>query len=98
MTFGKMLRKLRSEKGVSIKQLAPAVGVNYTYISKLENSKVNPSPEVVEKLSHYFDYDSDELMLAAGKIPKDILSILQSNPLEAVSYLRKKFAKPGTKQ
>jgi transcriptional regulator with XRE-family HTH domain len=97
MNFGRILRRLRREKGVSIKQLAPAVGVSYTYISKLENSRVSPSPEVVERLSHYFDHDSDELMFAAGKIPKDIITILQSNPQEAASYLRKRFANAASK-
>jgi transcriptional regulator with XRE-family HTH domain len=96
MTFGRLLRKLRTKKGVSIKQLAPALGLNYTYISKLENSKVNPSSEVVEKMSHYFDYDSDELMVAAGKLPKDVENILKNNPQEAVNYLRKKFGGPRT--
>jgi len=71
--------------------MALDVGLDYTYISELENSKVNPSPEVVEKISNYFNHDSDELLLSAGKIPKDIKHILRNNPEEAVEYLRRKF-------
>jgi len=91
MTFGKLLKSLRNEKGVSIKQLAAELGLNYTYISKLENSKVNPSSKVISKFSDYFNYSSDELMLAADKIPKDILEILKNNPQETVIYLRRRF-------
>ena len=91
MTFGKLLKSLRNEKRVSIKQLAAEVGLNYTYISKLENAKVKPSPEVINRFSHYFNYNKDELMIAAGKIPKDIEEILKGNPKEAIRYLRSKF-------
>ena len=91
MKFGSLLKKLRTEKGVSIKKIAPHLGLNYTYISKLENSKVNPSQEVVKKISHYFNYDSDELLTAAGKLPKDVQDILRNNPKEALNYLRTKF-------
>lgn len=91
MTFGKILKSLRIQKGLSIKKLAPEIGLDYTYISKLENSRVNPSPKVVKKLSRYFNYNSDELLVTAGKIPKDVEDILKNNPKEAIEYLRSKF-------
>ena len=97
MTFGRLLRQLRKGKGVGIKTMATELGLNYTYISKLENSKVNPSTKVIKKLSHYFDYGSDELMLVAGKIPKDLEEILRSNPTEAIKYLRSRFGRNGNK-
>lgn len=91
MNFGKLLRKLRQKKGKSIKKIAEELDLDYTYISKLENSKVFPSAETVSTVSHYFSYDSDELMLSAGKMPSDILKILQGNPKKAAEYLRRKF-------
>lgn len=91
MSFGKVLKSLRTKKGISIKKLAPEIGLDYTYISKLENSKVNPSLKVVNKLSRYFDYNSDELLATAGRIPKDVEDILKNHPKEAIEYLRSKF-------
>ena len=91
MDFSRLLKHLRTKNGVSIKKLAAEVGLNYTYISKLENAKVRPSPEVIDRFSHYFNYSTDELMIAAGKIPKDIEEILKGNPKEAIKYLRRKF-------
>jgi transcriptional regulator with XRE-family HTH domain len=92
MGFGDILKDLRMKKGKSIKTLGQELGLNYTYISKLENSKVNPSPKNVEKISRYFNYNSDELLLSAGKIPKDIEEILKNHPKEAIEYLRKRFS------
>jgi len=98
MEFSKLLKQLRQNKGVSIKVLAREVELNYTYISKLENSKVNPSSGVIDKFANYFDYDVDELMLAAGKIPEDVKDILRNNPVEAIAYLRRKFIVDKSKE
>ena len=91
MAFGVVLRNLRTKKGISIKKMAKDIGLDYTYISKLENSRVNPSSDVVKKISGYLNYSSDELLLLAGKIPDDIKEILINNPREAARYLRRKF-------
>jgi len=98
MSFGKLLRNLRSKKGVSIKKLAAELNLDYTYISKLENSKVTPSAEIANRFAKYFRYDSDELLLAAGKLPKDIAYILKSNPKGAADFLRRKFSASSYKQ
>jgi hypothetical protein len=37
----------------------------------------------------------EELMIRAGRIPEDILSILRENPKEAAKYLRNRFIKDG---
>ena len=91
-SFGFLLRKLRLKKGLSIKKLSSDLNINYTYISKLENNKSIPSEDFIKKVSDTFGYDQEELMLRAGKIPDDILSILRENPKAAVEFLRNKFA------
>ena len=91
MEFGELLRELRVKKKKSIKTMAIDIGLNYTYISKLENFKMNPSSKVINKISKYFNYNSEELLLLAGKLPKDIENILRNNPKEAAEYLRRKF-------
>jgi hypothetical protein len=55
-----------------------------------------PSPELVGRVAEYFDYDRDQLLLSAGKVPDEILAILRENPQEALEYLRERFgAKVG---
>ena len=95
MDFGSLLKALREKSGLSIKRLAPELSVNYTYLSKLENNKVSPSEELVGRMSHYFSYSKEELLLAANKIPEDVLTILRENPAEAIAFLRKEFAGLG---
>lgn len=45
---------LRAERGVSRKDLAAAVGVNYQTIGYLERGDYNPSLELALKLAAYF--------------------------------------------
>jgi transcriptional regulator with XRE-family HTH domain len=91
--FGHILRDLRSRAGVGIKRLAPELGVSYSYLSKLENNEVAPSEELVGRVAKYFDYDRDRLLIAAGKIPQEILRILQNHPDEALDFLRERFGR-----
>jgi transcriptional regulator with XRE-family HTH domain len=93
MTFGQLLRQLRIKSGLGIKRLAPELGVNYTYLSKLENNEVGPSEEMVGKVARYFNYDRDRLLLTAGKVPPEILEILRNNPDEAIGFLRERFGR-----
>jgi transcriptional regulator with XRE-family HTH domain len=95
MDFGQLLRRLRSEKGVGIKRLAPELGVTYSYLSKLESGDVGPSEDLVGRVSTYFHYDRNELLLSAGKVPSDILEILKSHPQDAVKFLRERFGSAG---
>jgi transcriptional regulator with XRE-family HTH domain len=91
MEFGILLHDLRSKKGIGIKQLAPALGVTYTYLSKLEHNQVRPSRELVERVAQFFGYDQNRLLLAADKVPPDIMEILRRHPDEAVALLRERF-------
>jgi transcriptional regulator with XRE-family HTH domain len=91
MKFGSILRKLRTDSGKGIKKLAPELGVNYTYLSKLENEEIRPSEELVERISKYFGYDRQRLLLSAGRVPPEILDILREHPEEAVNLLKERF-------
>jgi len=89
------LRELRGRAGIGIKRLAPELGVTYSYLSKLENNQIRPSGELVERVSDYFDYDRDRLLLAAEKVPPEILEILREHPDDALEFLRERFGRTG---
>ena len=95
MTFGNLLRKLRYQQDIGIKKLAAEINVDYAYLSRIENDKIKPSERAIERISKYFNYSNDELMILGDKIPEDIKAILRENPEEAMSYLREKFARDG---
>lgn len=76
MTFGRRLHDLRKAQNLSQRTLAERVGVNFTYLSKVESEKLDfamyPSEELIRKLASALGGDVDELLLLAKKIPADI--------------------------
>src|SRR4051794_7641666 len=76
MTFGQRIRTLRRAKTLSQRDLAERVGLNFTYLSKIENGKLDfagyPSEETILKLAEALEADPDELLLMAEKIPESI--------------------------
>ncbi len=70
MEFGKKIRELRKKKGLSQRELAQLVGIDFTYLSKIETGDLPPpSDEVIAKLAQYLGADEEELFLLAKKIP-----------------------------
>jgi transcriptional regulator with XRE-family HTH domain len=84
MTFGERIRQLRKEKNLSQRDLATKVGVNFTYISKIENEKLDfgdyPSEELIRKLAKALRADADELLILAEKIPEAIKKRVMERP------------------
>lgn len=73
-TFGQLIRKARRKQEYSQRELAKLIGVNFTYLSKLENDHADypPSKEVIQSLANHLDLDEAELAQLAGRInPED---------------------------
>ena len=68
-SFGKKIKLLRIEKGITQKQLASIIGVEYQYISRWERG-VQPSSKYIAILSDALDADLSELCSASES--KDI--------------------------
>lgn len=84
MRFGEKIRELRKAKNLGQRALADQVGVSFTYISKVENEKLDfgdyPSEELIRKLAEALGHDADELLLLAKKIPEDIKARVLERP------------------
>ncbi len=76
MTFSERIRQLRKAKALTQRELADMVGINFTYLSKIENDKIEasqfPSEDTIRKLAKALDADEDELLLLARKVPDSI--------------------------
>lgn len=90
--FGQRVRELRKKKGIGIKPLAKQLGVNYSYLSKLESGKALPSEDLVHKIAIYLGAESDGLLIAAGKLPQDIKKLFYEYPDEVAAVLRETFS------
>jgi len=77
--FGARLRELRKQAGLSQRELADKVGINFTYLSKIESGVMPPpSQRVILRLAEVLSTDKDELMVLAGRIPADIAQLLKN--------------------
>ena len=99
--FGVRLRELRTKAGLSQRELADKVGINFTYLSKIESGTMPPpSEKVIMKLAEALNADKDELITLAGRIPSDIAQLLKNR--EVLQSLRKaqppKKERAGTKR
>ena len=62
MDFGKRLKELRTQAGLTQKQLGDLVGLSKTVISYYELHTRTPSPDVLIKLAAVFHVSSDYLL------------------------------------
>jgi transcriptional regulator with XRE-family HTH domain len=88
MDFGRRLRDLRKQKNISQRDLAAQVGIDFTYLSKIEGGRLAPpSEEVIRHFAQILEIDENELINLAGKVPKDLKAVLEESP-QAVELLR----------
>jgi transcriptional regulator with XRE-family HTH domain len=76
-TIGQKLREFRQEKGMTLRALAEAAGVDFTYLSKIENDKVGYSPgaETIRDLAQVLGVDAIELLELANKLPPELAAL-----------------------
>ncbi len=88
MDFGDRIRQLRRNQGYTLRELASLVGINFTYLSKIETgSGQPPSEETIRSLANALETDADELILLAKKLPRDFERDLLSKPESHVADL-----------
>lgn len=59
--FGDRMRKLRAERGITLKQMAEALGVSSAYLSALEHGKRGrPGWHLIQRILAYFNIIWDE--------------------------------------
>jgi transcriptional regulator with XRE-family HTH domain len=67
--FGKYLRKLRKQRGLTMKELGELTNLSQPYISQIETAQKGiPSPEVLYKLAKPLGVYHSHLMYKAGLI------------------------------
>lgn len=84
MQFGDKVRKLRMSRGLTQQAVADSMNVSVSYISKVENGKLNfgdyPSEKFIHKLAGELKADEDELLLLADKIPVSMRRRIRQRP------------------
>jgi transcriptional regulator with XRE-family HTH domain len=88
-SFGEILREKRLARGLSLRKFAELVGVSPTYVSQIEQDKVDPpTAERVRRMAELLGEVADELIALAGRVPEDLPAIIQRRPVQMPELLR----------
>ncbi len=82
--FGVLLKRYREGHGVSQSKLAERAEFDHSYVSRLESGARMPTRDAVERLGQAMGLDeteADALLAAAGFLPRDVTSLLSSEPV-----------------
>ena len=79
INFGKKLKKLRIENGLTQQQLAARLGVSKSVISYYELQERIPSPDVLSKLASIFHVSSDYLIGIESRQSIDVTGLTEED-------------------
>lgn len=57
MSIGEKIRKLRTEKGITQRELSHAINFSHSYIGDLECNRTYPSIKTLESIAKYFEVE-----------------------------------------
>lgn len=80
--FGERVRRVRTARGLGLRETAAKVGISATYLSRIETNeeKTPPAEKVIRALADLLADNFDELMSLAGRIPADVTEYFASDP------------------
>jgi transcriptional regulator with XRE-family HTH domain len=87
--FGDLLKSLRKDYKISQRKLAELVGIDFTYISKIESGAMDPPAEdKIIKMAQVFMVNPDQLLISAKKVPSELQKIITEHQ-DVPVFLRK---------
>jgi transcriptional regulator with XRE-family HTH domain len=92
--FGGYLRQKREalrqgDSAFSVRQVASRIGVQPSYLSKVErDEEAPPSERTIVALARELGEDPDMLLAMAGKVSRDLQEIIQKRPLLFAQLIR----------
>jgi transcriptional regulator with XRE-family HTH domain len=87
---GHLLRDLRRRRGESLRSAARELGVDAAHLSRLERGLKSASDELRDRAADYYAYSPELIDLAQGRLPGDVVEILQEHPA-LLNELRARF-------
>ena len=83
-TIGQRIREIRKSRNLTQRELADRVGINFTYLSRVENDRLDdeqtPREETLQRIAKALRTDPDELLLLARRIPDAYRDRILSRP------------------
>lgn len=77
------MRRLRKERGLTLKQVETHAKVSNAYISQIERGLRNPpQPDILKRLAKTYDVPHRELLIAAGHLEEDSAETAKRRQIE----------------
>ncbi len=92
--FGSYLRERRearraSDRSYSLRQLATRVGIEPSYLSRIERGAESPPSEAtIRRLAAELEEDEDVLLALAGKVSSDLQDAIRRRPALFAQLIR----------
>lgn len=86
--FGETLRRIRTDEGVGLRELARQINKSPGYLSDMENAHVPPpSEDLILNIAAALKVDKKGLLLAARKVDPEVSNYVAQKP-EVADFLR----------
>lgn len=85
-----LLRRLRESRGESLRGAAQRLHVAPSNLSRIERGQRPATKEFAKRAAEYYGVDGSAFELEAGRVPDDIVELLQRRP-ELIDELRMRF-------
>ena len=96
-SFGQRIQRLRRARGLNQRQVAAELGIDFTYLSNLENNRGEPPGEdTIRGLAALLETDEEMLMAMAGKVPTELRDRARDD-VEFARFLRRLPGVPDSK-
>ena len=77
----KRLQSLEGDKRYSLRKTAERIGIQPSYLSKIERSELPPPGDaVICRLAHDLGLDPDVLLALAGKVSSELQAVIRNRP------------------
>jgi len=89
MTLGEHIKELRRQRHLTQRQLAEQAGIDFSYLSKIENNRLEHTPSIktLQDLARILEVDELELMELANKVPPVLETIARDK--DAMRFFRR---------
>ena len=89
--LGVRLRDLRRWRRVSMKALARRLGIDPSFLSRVERGRVPAPAELVRRVATELGTAAEPLLVLAGHLPEDVRAILRAQPERSIDLLRRRL-------
>jgi transcriptional regulator with XRE-family HTH domain len=92
--IGAKLKQIRMELGMTVREVAEKLNVDYSYLSKIENDHKIPSLEFLEILTDFYQIPMYELFLQESDKNRLTLNNFSPKWIEIIEYCQKENLNP----